>query len=105
MNKGFFFFYTLVLLGLVDLGTTLIGITYFGANESNPLIAGVTNSSPLLFAGLKLLTTFTIGLMFYKAGTTNGYAANKFLQLSYSFSMIFMTYVVANNLFVIGRLI
>ncbi len=105
MNRGIFFFCILVLLGLLDLGTTIIGVTFFGATESNPLIAGVTNSSPLLFAGLKLLTILVVGLLFYKAGTTNGNATNKFLQLSYSFSLIFMTYVGANNLLVIGRLI
>jgi hypothetical protein len=94
----------LILLGLLDLATTVIGTTYLGAVESNPLLSGIATTSPFIFSGLKLFAIIAIGLMFYKASIINGGAANRFLQFSYSFSLIFMTYVVTNNLLVVAKL-
>ena len=105
LKKELLFCSILVLLGLLDLATTVIGTTFFGAVESNPLLAGIATTSPLIFSGLKLFAIIAIGLMFYKAGSMHGGATNRFLQFSYSFSLIFMTYVVTNNLLVIAKII
>jgi len=104
LNKGLFFCTTLILFGVLDLATTIIGVTHFGACEANPLLSGIITNSPMMFSAIKLFTAITVGLMFYKASSINGGAANHFLQLSYSFSMIFMTYVVANNVLVVAKL-
>lgn len=102
MNKGLFFCLTLVLFGLLDLATTLVGITCFGAVESNPLLSGITRASPLVFSIVKLLAIAAIGFMFYRAGSVGG-GMNRFVQFSYLSSMIFMTYVVANNILVVAK--
>ncbi len=104
LNKGLFFCTTLILFGLLDLATTIIGVTYSGAVESNPLLSGIITNSPMMFSAIKLFTAVIVGLMFYKASSINGGATNHFLQFSYSFSMIFMTYVVANNVLVVAKL-
>ncbi len=62
----------LVLMGSMDWLTTIVGINYFGAVEANPFIANIANQSLLTFTAVKLLTTLTVGLIFYQA--------NKFLQ-------------------------
>ena len=104
LKKGLFFCLTLVLFGLLDLVTTLVGVTCFGAAEANPLLAGITMASPLAFGGIKLCAIILIGFMFYKAGRVDGAMTNRFLQLSYSFSLVFLTYVVTNNVIVVAKL-
>jgi len=104
LKKGLFFCLTLVLFGLLDLATTLVGTTCFGADEANPILAGIITASPLVFGGVKLLATIAIGFMFYKAGKIDDGITNRFLQFSFSFSLIFMTYVVTNNLLVVAKL-
>ena len=94
----------MVLFGLLDLATTLVGVTYFGAVEANPLLAGLTVASPLVFSALKLSAVFLIGALFYKSDNVVGGAGNRLLHLSYSFSLVFLTTVVTNNLLVFARL-
>lgn len=95
----------LVVFGLLDLVTTVVGVTCFGAVEANPLLSGITMASPLVFGGIKLLAIVAIGLMFYKAGSAVGVGLNgRFLQFSYSLSLVFMTYVVTNNCLVVAHL-
>ena len=53
------------LAGTMDWLTTIIGVTWFGAVESNPFIANVANSSLPIFAALKLTATILIGIFFY----------------------------------------
>ena len=102
MNKGLLFCLTLVLFGLLDLATTLVGITCFGAVESNPLLSGITMASPLVFSIVKLLAIAAIGFMFYRAGSVAG-GMNRFIQFSYLFSLVFMTYVVTNNVLILAK--
>jgi hypothetical protein len=102
VNKGLFFCLTLVLFGLLDLATTVVGITCCGAVESNPLLSGITMASPLVFSIVKLLAITAIGFMFYRAGSLTG-GMNRFIQFSYLFSMIFMTYVVTNNVLILAK--
>ncbi len=105
MKTGLFFGFTLAIFGLLDLATTVIGVACFGAVEANPLLSSVTMASPLIFGGVKLFAITAVGLMFYKAGSMAGVGLNgRFLQLSYAFSLVFMTYVVTNNLLVVAHL-
>jgi hypothetical protein len=104
LKKGLFFCLTLVLFGLLDLGTTLVGVTCFGAVEANPVLASIAVANPLVFSGIKLLAVILIGFMFYRAGKVEEAVGNRFLQLSYSFSLVFLTFVVTNNLIVVAKL-
>lgn len=54
-----------ILAGAMDWLTTIIGVTWFGAVESNPFIANVVSSSLPVFAALKLAATVFFGLFFY----------------------------------------
>jgi hypothetical protein len=56
----------LVLVGSMDWLTTIVGIAFFGAVESNPFIAGIAGASLPAFTVIKLLTTVFIGLLFYQ---------------------------------------
>ena len=104
MKTGLVLCLTLVLFGILDLATTVVGITYFGAVEANPLFSGIAMASPLVFSGVKLLSVTAIGFMFYRAGSVDAGMTNRFLQFTYSLSLIFMTYVVTNNCLVVAHL-
>jgi len=54
-----------ILAGAMDWLATIIGVTWFGAVESNPFIANVVSSSLPIFAALKLTATLFFGLFFY----------------------------------------
>jgi hypothetical protein len=56
----------LVLAGSMDLLTTIIGIAFFGAAESNPFIASIAGASLPAFTAIKITTTACLGLLFYK---------------------------------------
>ncbi len=56
----------LVVAGLLDLLTTIVGIVFFGAVESNPFIAGIAGASLPAFTVIKIATTACLGFMFYK---------------------------------------
>jgi len=111
LKKGPFFCLTLVLFGLLDLATTLVGVTCFGAVEGNPLLASITATNPLVFSGIKLLAVTLTGFMFCRAGNaeeasrSNLQLGNRFLQFTYSFSLVFLTTVVTNNLIVVAKLV
>jgi hypothetical protein len=57
-------------MGTMDWLTTILGIFYFGAVESNPFLAEVTRTSLPAFTVIKLSTTLIVGLLFYKAEKT-----------------------------------
>ena len=54
-----------IIAGAMDWLTTIIGVMWFGAVESNPFIASVANSNMPIFAVLKLTATLLIGIFFY----------------------------------------
>ena len=56
----------LVIAGAMDLLTTIIGIAFFGAVESNPFIASIAGASLPAFTAIKITTTACLGLLFYK---------------------------------------
>ncbi len=67
VRKEIIFFSAIFLLGFLDWLTTVSGVIFFGALEANPLIAGLTQSSMMLFSATKLTAVFFTGLAFYKA--------------------------------------
>jgi hypothetical protein len=106
---------TLILMGTMDWLTTIIGIAYFGAVESNPFMAGLTSSSLIAFTAVKLTTTLLMALLFYKAEKTLQVAPNKtsrtfmltrvILQVAYVLTTALLLAAVVNNLLVVAHII
>ena len=102
---------TLILVGTIDWLTTLVGIVFFGATETNPLIAGLTQANMPIFSAVKLSAITLTGLAFYKAKTKAKIArqitpfAKKFLHSGYAICLLTLSAVVLNNFSVIIRVV
>jgi hypothetical protein len=100
-------------MGTMDWLTTIIGISYFGAVESNPFMAGLTSTSLVTFTAVKLATTVLVALLFYKAEKTLLVAPNKssrsftltriILRAAYVVATALLLAAVVNNLLVVAR--
>ena len=105
MKKDILFFSMLILVGLMDWLTTVIGITFFGATETNPILAGLASSNMLLMSVIKLIAVVGAGLAFYKAiGLSKGLnwgVTKRFVDAGFSFTFIGLTVVVISNLSVL----
>jgi hypothetical protein len=98
----------LVIIGLIDCLTTVIGVLYFGAAEWNPLLTGVVSTSIIAFLALKLSATFLIGFTYILAKRTLNKTqnkksksfkySNKLMKVAYAGLLIFLIAVVVNNL-------
>jgi len=97
----------------MDWLTTLIGIVYFGAVESNPFMASLTSTSLATFTAVKLATTVLVALLFYKAEKTLLVAPDKtsrsfmltriVLKTSYLLATALLLAAVVNNLLVVAQ--
>ena len=104
-NKALFFF-PVVLIGFLDLATTIVGI-FFGAVEANPLLSGLMQTNMGVFIGIKVSTILLTGVLFYKAagvaersdGSSN--LGLRFLRVGYLVALILLVFVVTNNLLTI----
>jgi hypothetical protein len=104
---------TLVLMGTMDWLTTIIGIVYFGAVESNPFMAGLTSTSLGAFTAVKLTTTALVALLFYKAEKTLLVTEDKtrhsftitriVLRITYIIATAFLLAAVVNNLIIVAQ--
>ncbi|MGE5555972.1 MAG: DUF5658 family protein [Methanocella sp.] len=54
----------LVLMGSMDCLTTVVGTVYFGAQELNPLVAGLIYTNLHAFVFVKLAVTVGVGVAF-----------------------------------------
>jgi hypothetical protein len=103
VKKEVFLCVTIILIGTLDWLTTVVGAVFFGATETNPLLASLTQSNMLLFSAVKLSAITLTGLLFYKAETktkrTNQFSpfAKKFLNSGYIISLFTLMAVVLNN--------
>jgi hypothetical protein len=101
----------LVMMGLMDCLTTVVGTLYFGTRELNPLIAGLLSSNLVVFVVVKLLVTGCVGLIFVLAEKTlllnddrdnrSFKIAHNTLRVSYVGVVLFLVVVVVNNIVVI----
>ena len=102
IKKSWLFFSALILVGFLDWLTTVVGVAFFGAKETNPLIIDIVSSSMVLFSAVKLFAVVAGGLAFYKAvGLTtnlNRGLTKRFLDISYSITFLALSAVVFNNL-------
>jgi hypothetical protein len=98
-------------MGFLDWLTTVLGVLYFGAVEINPLFAGIIDSNILVYSGIKLSTAVLIGFLFYKGyaiGKTpgiNSHLGKLFLGSGYFASLMALTFVVANNIIAVVRVL
>jgi hypothetical protein len=101
----------LVLMGSLDWLTTVVGIVYFGAAESNPLMSGLAMSNLPAFTIIKLGVAFFVGFLFYLANKFLNRTANQqsrntnlvrlILNSAYVGSMVFMCFAVLNNVCIV----
>ena len=101
-KKEFLFFSSILILGVFDWLTTIVGILFFGATEANPLMGGLAQSSLLFFSVVKLCAIILSGLAFYKAATMakigDYHWTGRLLNGGYSFTSIALATVVASNM-------
>jgi hypothetical protein len=100
----------LISIGLADWLTTIVGITNFGATETNLLLSTLTQSNLLAFSIIKLSATLLIGALFYKGSKIETPGANyqlgkRFLQSGYFLSLTMLTVVVTNNVIMVVRVL
>ena len=102
----------LAFMGSMDCLTTVIGVLYFGAIESNPLIAGVASYSLPAFVVLKMTATLFSCLIFVQAEKILMQSKDKsnssisrtqtFLKVARGAVVAFLFVVVANNVLVLA---
>ena len=102
-----------ILMGSLDWLTTIVGIVYFGAVETNPFVVNVAGASLLGFTAVKLSTTILVGLMFYQAERLLMKTPDKnnrtftftriTLRVAYIVAILVLLIAVLNNLIVVAR--
>ena len=103
--------FLLVLMGLIDCFTTIIGVMYSGAKELNPFLAGIVSTNIGAFLVVKIAATMLIACTYIlanrillknpnKASKSFKYSS-KFLKVAYFGILVFMIIVVANNMLVL----
>jgi hypothetical protein len=103
----------MLLTGTLDWLTTVIGIFFFGAVESNPFMAGFTSNSLFIFTFVKLSTTLVVAYLFHRADKTlrlemykeggSFKFARVALKVAYIISTSLLVAAVLNNLIIVAR--
>jgi hypothetical protein len=98
-------------MGTMDCVTTVLGVSFFGATEANPILVGVVNSNTAIFTILKLTATFCIAGTYIFAKRTLDRTVNQntpsyrysnlFVKAAYAGIVLFMLAVLINNLFIL----
>ncbi len=107
LNKKRVFFSVVIILGILDWLTTVIGIFFCGATEANPLLSGLTQSSMLLFSVVKFSALLLGGFAFYKASAISESATGdwqfpqKITFGAYSLTSLILAAVVTSNMITI----
>src|SRR5512147_2416778 len=96
-------FTSLIIAGFLDWLTTMVGITFFKAQELNPLMAGLTQTNLVAFSAIKLAAIVVVALLFFKASiiTTKQNVdtafTKKFLNIGYFTTFFALTGVALSN--------
>ena len=98
-------------MGSMDWLTTVIGIVYFGAVESNPFLSEIARTNLPVFTAIKLGTAFFVAFLFNLAERTlnrapdksgSGFASLRYLlKAAYVASISFLLFAVVNNVMVV----
>ena len=101
----------LIFMGSMDCLTTVVGVTFFGTQELNPILSGLVSSDLSAFVLLKLAVTVGVGLIFITAQKTllsssdhcshSFQIASKMLKAAYYSVLLFLAIVVVNNILVL----
>ncbi len=101
----------LVLMGIIDCVTTVIGVTFSGASEANPIIAGIVSTNIDVFLIIKIAATGLIAFTYLYANNLLTKSTNKdaksfklsrnLLNVGYMSIIAFLSIVVTNNLFIL----
>jgi Na+/H+ antiporter NhaD/arsenite permease-like protein len=104
---------TLVLMGYMDWFTTIIGISYFGAVEINPLMAELTQTNLAAFTAVKLTSSIFVGLLYYQGEkmlqrleekkSKSFLRARTILRTGFVVATVVLLSAVINNIFVISK--
>ena len=98
-------------MGVLDWLTTVLGVFCFGAVEVNPLFSGLAHTNVLAFSGIKLLVTVFVGFLFYKTDRikvnlgSDFYLGKHILNTGYFGSFMILTFVVANNIITVVKIV
>ncbi len=96
-------FTSLIIAGFLDWLTTMVGITFFKAQELNPLMAGLTQTNLVAFSALKLAAIVVVALLFFKASNMatkqniDTAFTKKFLNVGYFTTFFALTSVALIN--------
>ena len=103
----------LVIMGIIDCVTTVIGILYHGDTELNPLMTGIVNTNIGAFLVVKLTATMIAALSFVIAnktlmktqnkGTKTFIYSSKLIKIASVGVLVFLAIVITNNLLVLFR--
>ena len=102
-KKEILIFTTLIIAGFLDWLTTMVGIAFFGAEELNPLMAGLTQTNLVAFSALKLAAIIVVALLFFKASNMTAKQnidmtfTKKFLNAGYFTTFFALTTVALTN--------
>lgn len=101
----------LIIMGSIDCLTTAIGISYSGARELNPFMAGIVNSNIGAFLAVKIAGTLVVAFSYILArqillrsadkSTKFFKYSSKALQFVYMGLLTFLVVVVVNNLLIL----
>jgi hypothetical protein len=109
-KKKLLFCFALILMGTMDLATTVVGILCFGAVEINPLFAGLTEANILVYSGIKLTIVMLTGFLFYKADNigkmlqSSSHLGKRILESGCFTSLMILTVAVTNNIITVARI-
>ena len=103
------------LYGFLRLLNHVIGTLYYGTVEPNPIIAGLVSTNLPAFVIIKLTVTVCVGLIFVLVDKKilesadkdceSFKTANKILKMAYIGIILFLVIVVANNIFVLIKVL
>jgi len=106
--------FALIFAGSMDCLTTVIGILFFGAVESNPFLSSMTSANLLLFTIMKLTSTLFVGAMFHQANKVLNQTEDKstksfkrtrsMLRGAYVGATCILLIAVANNVVTLARI-
>ena len=106
--------FAFILVGSMDCLSTVIGISYFGAIELNPVLSRITSTNLAAFVAIKLTAVLIVALMFHQANKalTNSQdkntgtfkLANKTLKVSYLIATAVLLAAVVNNIIAFARI-
>jgi hypothetical protein len=111
LKKALLFCFALILMGLLDWLTTVVGVFCFGAVEVNPLFSGLVPINALAFSSIKLPVTVFVGFLFYKTGKVKGNSRSDLnlgkyvLNTSYFTSFMVLAVAVVNNILTFVKIV